>query len=64
MERQKVEVIAVKQQKNRGDISLSNENDDNYYSDIDNRNPDQKDKLNLVQGRNGRGELETIWIEF
>lgn len=30
-----MEVAAVKQQRNRRGISLSNEDDDNYYSDID-----------------------------
>ena len=53
VERQKVEAAATKQQRDRGGISSSNEDDDNYYSDTDDTDPDQKDILNLVQGRNG-----------
>ena len=53
MERQKAKVVAIKQQRDRRGISLFNDNDDNYYSDIDDMDLDQEDKLNLVQGRNG-----------
>ena len=35
VERRKAEVVVTKQQKNRRDISLFNEYDDNYYSDTD-----------------------------
>ena len=44
-------------------MSLSNEDDNNYYSDTDNTDPDQKDNLNLVQGRNGdrRAGDDTDW---
>ena len=54
VERRKVEAAAAKRQNNRGGISSSNEDDDNYYNDTDNTDPDQKDNLNAVQGRNCR----------
>ena len=53
VERRKAEAVAAKQQKDRRGISSFNENDDNYYSDTDNMDPDQEDNLNPVQGCNG-----------
>ena len=53
VERQKAEAVAAKQQKDRGGISLSNKDDDNYYSNTDDTHPDQKNNLNPVQGHNG-----------
>ena len=53
VERWKAEAAAAKRQRDRGGISLSNEDDDNYYSDTDDTDPDQEDNLNPVQGRNG-----------
>lgn len=53
VKRQKAEATAAKRQRDRGGINLSNEDDDNYYSDTDNTDPDQEDNLNPVQGRNG-----------
>lgn len=35
MEKRKTKAVAAKQQKNRGSISLSNKDDDNYYNDTD-----------------------------
>lgn len=49
-----MEAAAAKQQKNKGDINSSNEDNNNYYNDIDNdTNLDQKNNLNPVQGCNG-----------
>ena len=53
VERRKAEAEAAKQWRDRRGIGLSNEDDDNYYSDTDNTDPDQENNLNLVQGRNG-----------
>lgn len=36
----------------REKISSSNENNKNYYNDINDIDPNQKNYLNLVQGRN------------
>lgn len=35
MEKWKTKAVAAKQQKDRGSISLSNKNNDNYYNDTD-----------------------------
>ena len=48
-----MEAVAAKRQRDRGGISLSNEDDNNYYSDTDDTDPDQEDNFNPVQGRNG-----------
>ena len=40
MERQKAEAAAVKRQRDREGISLSNKDDDNYYSHTDDTDPD------------------------
>ena len=48
VERQKAEAATAKKYKNRKSINLPNKDDDNYYNDIDNTNPDQEDNLNLV----------------
>ena len=63
VERQKVEAVATKLQKDRGDISSSNENDNSYYSDTDDIDLDQEDNLNPVQGHNGdkRAGNNTDW---
>ena len=53
VERQKAEAIAAKRQKNRRDISLSNEKNDKFYSNTDDMDPNQKNNLNQVQGHNG-----------
>ena len=53
MKRRKAEATAIKQQRDRGGISSSNEDDDNYNSDMDDMDLDQEDNLNPVQGRNG-----------
>ena len=53
VERRKAEAAATKRQRDRRDISLSNKDNDNYYSDTDDTNPDQEDNLNPVQGCNG-----------
>ena len=56
VERWKTEAAATKQQKDRGGISSSNKNDNNYYSDTNDTNSDQENNLNPGQGRNsGRG---------
>ena len=52
MKSRETEALATKQQRNRRDISLSNNNNDNYYSNTDNINPDQEDNFNLIQDRN------------
>ena len=52
VERRKAEVAAAKQQRDKRNISSFNENDDNYYSDTDDTDPDQKDNLNPIQNRN------------
>ena len=63
MERRKMEAVAAKQQRDRGGIGSSNENDDNYYSDTDDIDLDQEDNFNPVQGRKGsRGARDdTDW---
>ena len=53
MKRRKAEETSAKRQKDRQSISLSNEDDDNYYNDTDDTDSDQEDNFNLVQGRNG-----------
>ena len=53
VKRRKAEATAAKRQRDRGGISLSNEDDDNYYNDTDDTDPDQEENLNPVQGRNG-----------
>ena len=53
MERQKAEAATAKQQRDRKGISLSNKDDDNYYSNTDDTDLDQEDNLNPVQERNG-----------
>lgn len=58
MERQKAEVANTKQQGDTGGISSSNKDNDNYYSDTDGTNLDQKDNLNLVQSRNDGREVK------
>ena len=48
VERRKAEAATAKRQRDRRGISLSNKDDDNYYSDMDNTDPNQKDNLNLI----------------
>ena len=48
VERRKAEEAAAKRQKDRGDISLSNEDDDNYYSNMDDTDLGQEDNLNPI----------------
>ena len=64
VERQKAEAATAKQQRDRKGISLSNKDDDNYYSNTDDTDLDQEDNLNPVQGRNGgrRAWDYTYWI--
>ena len=40
VERRKTDTAATKQQRDKGGISLSNEDDDNYYSDTDDMDPE------------------------
>ena len=40
MKRQKVETAAVKRQRDRGSISSSNKDDDNYYSNTNDTDSD------------------------
>ena len=63
MERRKAEAAAAKQQSDRRGISLSNKDDDNHYSDMDDTDLDQEDNLNPIQGRNSgrRAENDTDW---
>ena len=44
----KAKVTAAKQQKDRRCINSSNKDDNNYYINMDDTDPDQKDNLNLV----------------
>ena len=53
MKKRKAEVATAKQQRDREGISLSNKDNDNYYSDMDDTDLVQEDNLNPVQGRNG-----------
>ena len=39
MERWKAKTVAAKRQTDRGDINSFNKDDDNYYSDTNNMNP-------------------------
>ena len=52
VERRKAEAIVAKQQKEKEGIRSFNEDDNNYYSDINDTDPDQENNLNLVQGCN------------
>lgn len=52
IKRRQAKAAATKRQRDRRDISLSNEDDDNYYSNMDDTDPDKKDNLNPLQGRN------------
>lgn len=47
IEKRKAEAVAAKQQRDRGGISLSSENDEDY-SDTDDTDPNQGDDLNPV----------------
>ena len=58
VKKQKVEAAAAKQQKDRGNIGSSNEYDNNYYSDMNDTDPDQEDNLNPVSGCNGGKRAE------
>ena len=48
VKRRKAEAVAAKWQSDREGNSLSNKNDDNYYSDTNDIDQDQEDNLNLV----------------
>lgn len=61
--RQKAEAAIAKSQRDRRDISLFNENIDNYYSDTDDTDLNQEDSLNLIQDDNNGRRTKTILIE-
>ena len=48
VERRKAEAAAIKRQRDRRGISLFNKDDDNYYSDTDDTDPDQEDNFHPV----------------
>ena len=52
VERRKAEAAAVKRQRDKRGISSSNKDNDNYYNDTNDTDPDQENNLNPVQGRN------------
>ena len=52
VERRKVEAIAAKRRRDRGEMSASSEEDENYDSDTDHTDPDQEDDLYPVPGCN------------